>query len=259
MRWNLAHRSPGYGTLRWKPIPLVSSGPRVLPLIQLRFPCPSLPFRLPPPLLLPCLPLPLLPLFFSPPLPPPPPPASPAPLSSAVSLAPVPPVPLAGMYRGWIEVPRLVGGTFYWNWRFKEAALTLQLSNDIDAACVAGSNAWMRIWPSSGTLYPYCVVCKRWMDVDHLSGDTHSNRRAWVDHVPADAAVGPSLVDYAEAERSCLAAQGPWATAPIVGVWAAAPTVNVNSSHRPTSLPPPDPASAGSACSSIQISVVNVD
>ena len=95
--------------------------------------------------------------------------------------------------------------------------------------------------------------------MDHLSGEMHGKRRAWVDHVLADAAVGPSLVDYAEAERSFLAAQGPWATAPIVSAWATAPTVIVNSSHRPTSLPPLDPDSAGSACSSIQMSVVNVD
>ena len=252
-RWNLARRSLGYGTLRWKPIPSVSSGLRVLPRIQLRCPCPSLPLRLPLLLLLPCLPLPLSPPSSSPPA------VALVPLSSVVSSAHVPPVPLAGVYRGWMEVPRMVGGTFFWNWRFKEAALTLQLSNDIDAACVADSNAWMRIWPSSGTLYPYCVVCKRWMDVDHLSGDTHSKRRAWVDHVPADAAVGPSLFDYAEDERSFLAAQGPWATAPIASAWATAPIVDVNSSHRPTSLPPLDPDSAGSACSSIQMSVVNVD
>ena len=71
-----------------------------------------------------------------------------------------------------------------------------------------------------------------------------------MDHVPANAAVGPSLIDYAEVEMSFLAAQGPWATAPIV---------DVNSSHRPTSLSPLDPASAGSACSSIQMSLVNVD
>ena len=90
------------------------------------------------------------------------------------------------------------------------------------------------------------------MDAEHLAGTTRSKRQAWEDQLPADAAVGPSNTEHAEAERALLASQGPVA-------WATAGITNAPLSNSTASLPPPDPALTAWDRPFAQLMVVNVD